>query len=162
MTTVYSAESTSKANAFLAGATIKKAYGKIVTNATTAVGDLLVMAQRISPDSIIHSIKIDNTEAGTGLLADIDIVIRNADDLSKPKTDDVLLADGFSLASARTTMTEVLGSSISNFDKSKSLGQLLELGSDSIRGYLSLVMLVNDAGTAATTINYEIEYSSPQ
>ncbi|MEI8127984.1 MAG: hypothetical protein WCG95_00070 [bacterium] len=159
MATIYSAESASKANAYLAGATIKKAYGTITTTASTAIGDLFVTAQGISPDSIVHSIKVTNT-AGTGL-SDVDVVVRKAKDLSKPIATEVLVVDSMTLVSARTTMTEVFGTGLV-LDKTKTLAQLLGVGNDSICDYLTLAFSANIAGTAATTINYEIEYSSPQ
>lgn len=160
MATVNTAESASKANAYLAGATIKKAYGTITTGASVAIGDLLVAAQGISPDSILHTVKITNT-AGTGL-SDVDLLIRNSKDLTKPAASDVLIADSISLVSARTALTEILGSGVAGFDRTKTLAQLLGLGSDAINGYLSLVLCPNAAGSVATTITYEIEYSSPQ
>jgi len=160
MATKYTVESTSLKNAYLAGATIKKAYGKIVTDAVTAIGDLLVMAQGIAANSIIHSIKMTNTAAGTGLLADVDVVIRKAN-LAKPLATEVQLADALNLEAALVAK-EVLGSGVAGFDRTKSLAGLCSLGDDSLGDGVALCILVNDAGTAATTINYEIEYSSPQ
>lgn len=150
-------------NAFIAGATIKKAYGTITIAKSTEADSLAVLADKISSDSIVHSIKRTNTAAGSDCLADNDIVIRKSKDLAKPKSDEVLLADGFSLAAVGTSV-ETLGVNVSSFDKTKSLKEHLEMGDDAIGDYLALCLKMNDAAgsSVATTFDYEIEYSSPQ
>jgi len=149
-------------NAHIAGATIKKAYGTATIAANTEAASKVVLADKISSDSIIHTIKITNTAAGSTLLADNDVVICASKTLASPKGSNVLLADGVTLESALTS-AEILGKNISGFDRTKSLNQLLAMGDDAIGDYLALVLLINDpAGATAVTLSYEIEYSSPQ
>lgn len=167
MTTLYNnqrAENVKNAycNAYIAGATIKKAYGTISIPASTAVNTEIVLADKLSSDVIVHSIKITNTQAGTGKLNDNDIVIRKSKDLVKPKETEVLLADGVDLATAGENK-EVLAKGLADFDKTKSLNQQLGMGADALGGYLALVMVTNAVnGETAVKLDYEIEYSSPQ
>lgn len=167
MTTLYNDQRANTAknaycNAYIAGATIKKAYGTITVPASAAANTEAVLADKLSSDVIIHSIKLTNTAAGTDKLNDNDIVIRKSDNLAKLKDNDVLLVDGADFATAAENK-EVLAKGLTSFDKTKSLNQLLEIGADALGGYLALVLVANAAnGESATTLNYEIEYSSPQ
>lgn len=167
MATLYNDQRTTDAknaycNAYIAGATIKKAYGTVTVPASAAAETEAVLADKLSSDVIIHTIKITNTAAGTGKLNDNDIVIRKSDNLTKPKTNDVLLADGVDFATAAENK-EVLAKGLTSFDKTKSLNQVLEMGADALGGYLALVLVANAAnGESAVTLDYEIEYSSPQ
>lgn len=167
MTTLYNNQRTvdvqnAHCNAYIAGATIKKAYGTVLIPENTAVNTEIVLADKLSSDVIVHSIKITNTQAGVGSLNDNDIVIRKSKGLVKPKETEVLLADGVDLATAGENK-EVLGKGLVDFDKTKSLNQQLEMGADALGGYLALVMVTNAVnGETAVKLDYEIEYSSPQ
>lgn len=168
MTTLYNNQRTADVqnaycNAYIAGATIKKAYGTITVPASAAAKTEVVLADKLSSDVIVHTIKLTNTAAGTDKLNDNDIVIRKSDNtLSKPKTAEVLLADGLDFATAGE-YKEVLAKGLTDFDKTKSLNQQLEMGADALGGYLALVMVTNTVnGETAVKLDYEIEYSSPQ
>lgn len=159
MTTTYSKESEKKQNAYMAGATIKKAYGTITSGDTIAVDDIFVLAQGLGPNAIIHSVKISNT-ACTGL-SNNDIVLRRNGSLGKIDTDEISIASGISLATANVAPKELLGENITNFDRTKTLAEIANKRNDALGGAVDLCLKANAAASASVTLKYEIEYSSP-
>lgn len=66
------------------------------------------------------------------------------------------LVDGISFVSARSSAVDILGTNIGSFDKTKTLGELLGLTSETAPSGVHIVMTLNTAGTAAGDIDIDI------
>ena len=117
-----------------------------------AAGDTFVLAEGLDGNTIVKGVFITNSAITTA--ADNDVMIckhgeTSAITVASGKIN--LLADGFTIASAATT--DVLGSSVSGFDYSKSLAELTGIDNE----IFDIVLTVKTAGTVDGTIVADVQ-----
>lgn len=128
----------------------------LIYNATAfSDGDIVKLAKGLPLDAQIVGIDFPEGTAARSGLTDVDFgFFRNDNSVVLDK--DVLI-DGVSFASARTSAVDLLGSNVSGFDRTKTIGELLNLtGETEPIGGVDLCATINTAGSTTGTIVCDI------
>lgn len=160
MATIYSDGYTDKENNvfYRTGKTLRTVNSKLtVDSATSAIGDIYVLAPSLTLNSKVHRIM---TPAGVTNFAgfsdnDIGFYYMKNDVLTAIDAD--ILIDGLDLATAAVANIDLL-SNTAALDKSKTIGELISKGSDA--GYadgIFLCLTVNSAATADGIVDLDIK-----
>lgn len=153
---------------FTVGKKVRVVEAVINTGSTSANGDVVVLAHGLPATARVVGIFLPAGSAAVTGLSDVDFGVYAA---GKEKTvdgsgnlvyantviDADALADGVSFASAKTGAIDLLGSSISSFDYTKSMAQLCSLSSQNFPAHgVDVCATLNAVGTATGSIRVNV------
>lgn len=133
----------------------------VIYNATAlSDGDVVVIARGLPVDAQILGINFPQGNAARSGLTDVDFGFHRQDNDVVLEKD--ALIDGISFASARTSGVDLLGSNVSGFDFTKTIGGLLSLTPDTEpQGGINLTATINTAGSTTGTIIVDVDIAFP-
>ncbi|MFA5500665.1 MAG: hypothetical protein WC404_06265 [Candidatus Omnitrophota bacterium] len=133
----------------------------VIYNATAlSDGDVVTIARGLPVDAQILNINFPQGHAARTGLTDVDFGFHRQDNGAVIDKD--ALIDGITFASARTAAVDLLGSNVSSFDFTKTIGGLLSLtGETQPSGGVNLTATINTAGSTTGTIIVDIDIAFP-
>lgn len=153
---------------FSVGKKVRTVEAVIETGATSANGDVVVLAHGLPATARIVGIFLPAGSGAVTGLSDVDFGVYAANNqktvdangnlvYANTVIDADALADGVTFASAKASAIDLLGSSISGFDYTKSIAQLCNLSSQDFPAHgIDICATLNAVGTAAGLIRVNI------
>ncbi len=149
-----------KKKVYTNGDIVKKILAQCDIEAADNDGDVIIIGWYLPVDTLISAIKVPAAISAITGATDYDIGFYKPNRTDPTDVGDALdadaLVDGIDLSGGQA-VADILGTNVSSFDRTKTIGDLLSLSVEDQPEGVHLCITLNTAGTAAGVVGLEID-----